>query len=40
MGRSKRATDQIQGYIKTLGKYPIRVSVRDGVMDYLPTVRT
>ena len=35
---SKKATDQIQGDIHTLGKYPIRVRVR--VRDQLPTART
>ena len=35
MGSSKKATDEIHGDIQTLGKYPIRVRVR----DYQPTAR-
>ena len=39
---SKQATDQIQGDIQTLDKYPIRVrvKVRVRVRDQLPTART
>ena len=41
MGSSKQATDHIQGYRYTLGKYPIRVSirVRVRVRDYQKTAK-
>ena len=41
MGSSKQATDQIQGYRQTVGKYPIRfmVMVRVRVRDYQLTAR-
>ena len=33
---SKQATDQVQDYRQTLGKYPIRVNVRVRVRFQLP----